>query len=511
MVSRKGNLMRKVKDAGDPANDPKMRGGNGRFSAFFKRAFDVLASASALLVLSPVFVVIAILIKRDSPGPVYYHGERMGRNGKPFKMLKFRSMYETAESYEGPPITGNGDVRVTPFGQWLRRTKVNELPQLVNVLKGEMSIVGPRPEDVGIALGWPEEIRREVLSVRPGITSAASIVYRDEERLLDMATLLDDYLKKILPDKLRLDQLYVRTQTFYSDLDIIFMTFIVFLPTLRKAKVSERAMFSGAFFTFFSRVVRWFLVDVLVVMVCVGIAGVVWRISTPINLGVGVFILVALIIAVLVSLFNTLLGLHKVEWASASPTYVLDMGLSVMITVGVMWLLNRVWLMEPWIPFSMFFLMGVMVFIGLVGARFRERLVTGLANRWLILRGSGVVLGERILVVGAGELGEMAIWLLQRSVFANLFGVVGIVDDDPRKQGRRLLGYQVVGPTQDIPSLLERYKIGLVIFAISNCKDEERERILAYSQGVGVRTVVIPDLVKVLERSIRKMEVQDKE
>ena len=481
----------------------------GNFNAFIKRAFDLLASFLGLLILSPVFAVIAVLIKRDSPGPVYYRGERMGRNGKPFKMLKFRSMYETPESYEGPPITGNGDPRVTPFGEWLRRTKINELPQLWNVFKGEMSLVGPRPENVEIALGWPEGIRREVLSVRPGITSAASIVYRDEERLLDTASLLDDYLKKILPDKLRLDQLYVRTRSFFTDLDIIFTTFIVFLPALRRAKVSERWMFSGAFFTFFSRLVRWFLVDVVVVIVCVGIAGVVWRISTPINLGVGVFILVALIIAVLVSLFNTLLGLHKVDWSSASPTYVLDIGLSVTITCGLMWLLNRVWLTEPWIPFSMFFLMGVLVYIGLVGIRFRERLLTGLANRWLILRGSGVVLGERILVVGAGELGEMAIWLLQRSAFANLFGVVGIVDDDPRKQGRRLLGYQVLGPTQDIPSLIARYKIGLVIFAISNCKEEDRQRILAYSQGLGVRTVVIPDLVKVLERSIRKMEVQD--
>ena len=479
------------------------------FNAFFKRAFDLLSSALALLLLSPFFGLISLAIHHDSPGPVYYHARRMGKNGKPFTMLKFRTMYETPTSYQGPPITGNGDSRVTPFGHWLRKTKVNELPQLVNVLRGEMSIVGPRPEDVDIALTWPEDVRREVLSVRPGITSAASIVYRDEERLLDTATLLDDYLKKILPDKLRLDRLYVCNQSFFTDLDIIFTTLIVFLPWLRRARVSERTMFSGPFFTVFSRVLQWFLVDVLVVMFMVGLSGLVWRISTPINLGVGVFLLVSLIIAVLISLVNTLFGLHKVEWSSASPTYVLDLGISVALTCLVVYGANRIWLTEPWIPFSMIFLMGVMTFLGLVAIRFRERLLTGLANRWLIMRGSGVALGERILVIGAGELGELAIWLLQRSAFANLFGVVGIVDDDPRKQGSRRLGFQVIGRTDDIPSLLEKYRIGLVIFAIANCNDQDRERILAYSQSLKVRTIVIPDLVKVLERSLRKVEVQD--
>jgi len=323
---------------------------------------------------------------------------------------------------------------------------------------------------------------------------------------LNTATLLDDYLKKILPDKLRLDQLYIRNQSFFTDLDIIFTTLVVFLPLLRKAKVTERTMFSGPFFTFFSQVVRWSLVDIVVVMLSVGISGIVWRISTVINLGAGAFLLVALIIAVLISAVNALLGLHRVDWASASPTYVLDLGLSVGLACLIVWLANRFWLTDPWIPFSIIWLMGVMTYIGLVAVRFRERLLTGVANRWLIMRGSGLLLGEHILVVGAGELGELAVWLLQRSAFANLFGVVGLVDDDVRKQGRRLLGYQILGTSQDIPILIEKYSIGLLIFAIANCSDQDRKRILDLCQVKEVRTVVIPDLVKVLERSIKKME-----
>jgi len=116
------------------------------WSAFIKRAFDVVVSGIGLIILSPIFSLIALGIKRDSPGPVYYRGARVGRHGKSFKMLKFRTMYERPESYNGTKLTANRDKRVTPLGQWLRDTKLNELPQLWNVFVGEMSLVGPRPE-----------------------------------------------------------------------------------------------------------------------------------------------------------------------------------------------------------------------------------------------------------------------------------------------------------------------------------------------------------------------------
>ena len=114
--------------------------------SFIKRLFDIVVSVIFLLFLGPVFTLIAIAIKRDSPGPVFYHGRRMGRWGKPFLILKFRTMYEDPKSYRGPKVTGHNDTRITPLGKWLRNTKINEMPQFWNVLKGEMSLVGPRPE-----------------------------------------------------------------------------------------------------------------------------------------------------------------------------------------------------------------------------------------------------------------------------------------------------------------------------------------------------------------------------
>jgi lipopolysaccharide/colanic/teichoic acid biosynthesis glycosyltransferase len=202
-----------------------------------KRTFDFAASLVGLILLSPVFVYIVILIKRDSPGPVFFWGNRMGRNGKPFRILKFRTMYESPESYQGPKVTGAKDSRITSLGHWLRDTKINELPQLWNVLIGEMSLVGPRPEDVDIAKTWDADAFEEILSVRPGITSPASILYHDEEKMLSKDNLMGDYLKKILPDKLRLDRLYVRHHSFFSDLDAIFWTIAIILPQLAKTKI----------------------------------------------------------------------------------------------------------------------------------------------------------------------------------------------------------------------------------------------------------------------------------
>src|SRR5574341_1928576 len=157
---------------------------NHHLDRFFQCFFDLCAAFLGLLILFPVFGLLAFLIKRESPGPVFYRGPRMGRDGKVFGMLKFRTMYERPASYEGPPVTAQDDGRITPLGKWLRDTKLNELPQLWNVLIGEMSLVGPRPEDPEVAATWPEAARREILSMRPGITSPASGLYRDEEKML---------------------------------------------------------------------------------------------------------------------------------------------------------------------------------------------------------------------------------------------------------------------------------------------------------------------------------------
>lgn len=187
-----------------------------------RRLFDITASAAGLAVLSPLFLLVGLWIKLDSPGPVFYRATRVGRNGAPFRLYKFRSMAAGADR-QGPGITATGDARVTRVGRLLRRSKLDELPQLINVLQGEMSLVGPRPEDPRyVALYTPEQ--RRVLAVRPGITSAASLAYRHEEQLLAGADWETLYREQVLPAKLAIDLDYLDRRTLWSDLALIVRT-----------------------------------------------------------------------------------------------------------------------------------------------------------------------------------------------------------------------------------------------------------------------------------------------
>lgn len=189
-----------------------------------RRLLDVIISAMGLVLLSPLFLIISVWIKLDSPGPAFYRAQRVGKDGKLFRLYKFRSMVADADR-RGPGITATGDVRVTQAGRFLRRTKLDELPQLINVLKGDMSLVGPRPEDPRyVALYTPEQ--RRVLAVRPGITSAASLVYRHEEQLLAGEDWETVYRTKVLPDKLAIDLDYLERRTLGSDLKLILQTIV---------------------------------------------------------------------------------------------------------------------------------------------------------------------------------------------------------------------------------------------------------------------------------------------
>ena len=188
-----------------------------------KRLFDIVSSGIGLLCLAPVFVVMAIWIKLDSRGPVFYRQTRVGRYGRDFRIFKFRSM--RVGSDKGRQITvGERDPRITRFGYFIRRYKIDELPQLINVFLGDMSVVGPRPEVRKYVDLYSEE-QRKVFQVRPGITDLASIKYRNENELLSQVDDPDTYyIDVIMPDKLTINLEYIRHQSFMGDIKIIFNT-----------------------------------------------------------------------------------------------------------------------------------------------------------------------------------------------------------------------------------------------------------------------------------------------
>ncbi|HYM66092.1 MAG TPA: sugar transferase [Patescibacteria group bacterium] len=195
-----------------------------------KRAFDLTGAMIGLILTSPILLVAAIAVKLGSPGPAFYSGPRVGRGGTVFEIHKLRSM-KIGAADSGPSVTAAGDPRVTPAGRFLRRTKIDELPQLWNVVKGEMSLVGPRPEHPDFVARFTERERR-LLSVRPGMTGPAALEFHDEERRLRVADPVDTYVHEVLPRKLEIELGYLDSAGFVSDLVILARTLWLVLRRL---------------------------------------------------------------------------------------------------------------------------------------------------------------------------------------------------------------------------------------------------------------------------------------
>jgi lipopolysaccharide/colanic/teichoic acid biosynthesis glycosyltransferase len=185
-----------------------------------KRALDIAVSAVILLVTLPLILLVALAVRLDSPGPIFYRAQRVGRNGRPLRMLKFRKMHHNAS---GAPLTMSEDERFTRAGKLLAKTKIDELPQLWHVLNGEMSLIGPRPEDPKfVAERFDDYV--DILSVRPGVTGLSQIAFAEESAILSRVDPLEHYRTRIFPQKIRLDRMYAQAPTLRMDLSILFWT-----------------------------------------------------------------------------------------------------------------------------------------------------------------------------------------------------------------------------------------------------------------------------------------------
>jgi diguanylate cyclase (GGDEF)-like protein len=471
-----------------------------------KRLFDISMSLIGLLFLAPVFLYIAMLIKRDSLGPVFYRGPRMGRNGMPFKILKFRTMYEDQHSYSGPSITAQGDDRITPLGHWLRDTKINELPQLWNVLVGEMSLVGPRPEDIKIAETWPADAAEEILSVRPGITSPASILYHDEERLLSNTNLMGNYFKNILPDKMRLDRLYVRYHSFFSDIDVIFWTLAILVPRMAKTRISEGTIFAGPV-VLIRRYLSWFTLDLVTALIAVMVATVLWRISAPLNWGTSHLVALGILLAILFSGVNSVLGVNKVIWPKARSNDAIGLALSCGFATATILILNFFqagynWLPYPSLPPTMVLTVGFLAGIGFLSIRYRLRLITATANSWLSWRKNDMKVGERMIIVGLGEGTQIASWLVRRRMFRTAFSVVGMVDHmDPTTYGMKVDGLWMLGGINDLPALLKKHDIGVILSTLPP-NSPEIEYLFSLKKVSPIRIIFLKDLLWIVDQQV---------
>ncbi|MGH2442514.1 MAG: sugar transferase [Chloroflexota bacterium] len=206
-----------------------------------KRLLDVVLASLAIVLTSPIWLACAAAIKLNSAGPVMYAGRRIGKGGKEFSMLKLRTMQLGADQ-AGPGVTATDDPRITGVGRMLRSTKLDELPQLLNVVRGDMSLVGPRPEAPKFVSEYTE-VQRQVLAVRPGITGPAQLRFRHEERMLNHADAEDRYRRELLPRKLEIDIDYVNTRSLPQDMRLLLLTARVLVSrgrNERKEAVSRR-------------------------------------------------------------------------------------------------------------------------------------------------------------------------------------------------------------------------------------------------------------------------------
>jgi lipopolysaccharide/colanic/teichoic acid biosynthesis glycosyltransferase len=188
--------------------------------ATVKRAFDMLVSGVILLLAFPLILVVALMVRLESPGPVFYKARRVGRGGRTLSMLKFRKMHHNAS---GAPLTMSEDERFTRVGRFLARTKIDEIPQLWHVLRGEMSLIGPRPEDPEFVSERSDDYA-EILTVRPGVTGLSQIAFAEESAILCKIDPMAHYRSRIFPQKIRLDRMYAARPTLRMDLNILFWT-----------------------------------------------------------------------------------------------------------------------------------------------------------------------------------------------------------------------------------------------------------------------------------------------
>ncbi|MFO0777703.1 MAG: SDR family NAD(P)-dependent oxidoreductase [Nitrospira sp.] len=500
-----------------------------------KRTCDVCLAAIGLIILSPLLAIIALLIRFDSPGPVIFRQIRVGQGFRPFAIRKFRTMVSNG-SEGGPLLTVGQDCRITRVGHVLRRLKLDELPQLWNVLVGDMSLVGPRPE-VPRYVECARSEFAEVLVVRPGITDLASLKYIDEASILATSSNPEEeYQYKVLPEKLRLAKLYVRHMSLRLDCAIVIQTLlhiaklplvVLTIPELKAAvEVSVASPWSG----FSSFITRWrrpiiVVVDVGLIVLANYLAFFLRYDGNIPPSEHNVFEQTVLGLVAVRGIAFALYGLNEGLWRYTSLWDLQNIlkGVLVSTVAFVTWVY---WVMGIYsYPRSIFAIDAILIIGFLAGMRLSSR----------VLRDKVVFQKRRrVLVIGAGDPGERVVREMKtRSVFN--CQPIGIVDENRLLLNQRIHGVRVLGGMQDIPRLIESLKPEIVVVAVPNPTPEflrdlviklepydvsikvlpSKEELLTDQSAVSqIRNVSIPDLlsrapVSLDNRATRQL-VQDK-
>lgn len=478
-----------------------------------KRPFDIIISIIGLILLMPLFIVILGLIKLTSPGPIFYRALRVGQTGKPFRLYKFRTMVANADQ-QGPSITRKADSRITPIGHLLRRTKLDELPQLFNVLKGDMSLVGPRPEDPRyVALYTPEQ--RQVLQVRPGITSAASLTYRHEEQMLAGENWETVYRRKVMPAKLAIDLHYLTKRTLATDCILILYTLaamfklqvvpdINLLTEKGVDQVVKNFLRKQYAYQKFYPIIIW---DAVITFALFFLA-LAFRFDGQIPTNyLNFFWQTIPFIIFLYVIINIFFKLYDQLWRYASAYELISIVYATVTSTGLLASITLMYDLRSQLPLGVVLLGGLLVTGGFTAIRYRQRLLTGVLRRLQNIVGTPD--RQRVLIVGAGEAGQMLAHQFQMHGQNFRYKLIGFVDDDPKKVGLWLHGVSVLGDTQDIPELVTGYEIKLMVIAIHNLSGPALRDILTICLETGARVKLLPDFFGNMDKLNSTMPLKD--
>lgn len=474
-----------------------------------RRIVDLCIAAIGLILLSPLFVVLAIWIKVDSIGPVFYLARRVGRYGQPFLLYKFRSMVSDADK-KGPGITTASDSRVTNVGRFLRRTKLDELPQLINVLSGEMSLVGPRPEDPRYVALYTSAQRR-ILDHRPGITSAASLTYRREEELLAGDNWELVYRNEVMPAKIQIDLDYFARRSLVSDLSLILRTVLATLP-INLSTFSYRSL-TGLRMRYLMAI-DFMLISAALVMSFVIRYEALVSVWPYLRENWTIFVIAPLVRLPVYYGFR----LYYRLWRYASTAELSMIMLASAISSCVIYVINfdilpylglpncpsrSIWVLEG--VLSLAFLSGTRLLLRILQERMHP---TDLAR----LR-TAVEKPSKILIAGAGDAGAVILREMQTNPGLGL-KPIGFIDDDLAKRRLSVHGVPILGNRYAIPELVKTHAIDQVIIAMPTAPGKVIREIVQICEQAGIHPRTIPGIYELLDEKVgleqlRSVEIED--
>jgi lipopolysaccharide/colanic/teichoic acid biosynthesis glycosyltransferase len=434
-----------------------------------KRSFDILLSLIGLILLCPFFLLITVLIKLDSKGPVFYRQVRIGKNGIPFKMFKFRTMMET-EHWVGPALSPKNDPRVTTLGAILRRAKINEFPQLVNVLLGDMSFVGPRPEVPEFVELYTDE-QQKVLSVRPGIVGPSQIHMRNEEELFaEGVDPKEYYINYILPKKLRIDLKYVHNGSLKKDLTCLLQGIRITLT----GAITKRHLFENAeqiglficdiFLCAFSYCLAYFL----------RMEGQIPAVEKTILLHTLPYVIITRMVTfTCCGLYGTL-----IRYISFEELIKITKGatISSALIILVTFLIG-----ERGHPRSVFGIDWFVLICFMGGYRLSFKALMG------SLKPKNGDSQNNLLIYGADKMGDIALRYLKMEGNGK---VIGFIDDDPKKMRKRFQGLKILGTRYDIEALARLYHIDQILVTMRDIGSEDLKNIESLCEKAGVKCEV---------------------